>query len=183
MSSDKALLRLGGRPLLEIATRKALAVTDAVFVVGPRSKFGPEAIEDVFPNCGPLGGIHAALATSSAELNLMLAVDLPFVEVEFLRYLRHEAELSSAMVTVPRTDSGWQPLCAIYRSAFFARAEKALREGHNKIDALFNQLQLRIVEQPDLLSAGFKTEMFDNLNTPEDLARASARLEKERQEF
>lgn len=178
MNSDKALLRLGGSPLLEIATRKALAIIDAVFVVGPRSKFGPEAIEDVFSDCGPLGGIHAALSTRRAELNLMLAVDLPFVEIEFLRYLRREAELSSAVVTVPRMDSGWQPLCALYRSAFLARAEQALREGRNKIDALFNQLQLRIVEQAELQKAGFTPAMFDNLNTPEDLARAERRLAK-----
>src|SRR5947209_11627265 len=176
MNSDKPLLRLAGRPLLEIATRKALAITDAVFIVGPRSKFGPQAIEDVFPDRGPLGGIHAALASSSAELNLMMAVDLPFMEIEFLRYLRREAELSSAVVTVPRMDSGWQPLCAIYRYGFLASAEQALRTGHNKIDALFNQLPLRIVEQAELQKAGFTPAMFDNLNTAEDLARAERRL-------
>ena len=178
MNSDKPLLRLAGHPLLEIATRKALAVSDAVFIVGPRSKFGPEAIEDVFPDCGPLGGIHAALAGSRAELNLMLAVDLPFMEIEFLRYLRREAELSYAIVTVPRMDSGWQPLCAIYRSGFLNSAEEALRAGHNKIDALFNQLPLRIVDQAELQKAGFTPAMFDNLNTPEDLARAERRLVK-----
>ena len=176
MNSDKALLGLGGRPLLEIATRKALAVTEAVFVVGPPSKFGPKAIEDVFPDRGPLGGIHAALASSNAELNLMLAVDLPFVEVKFLGYLRREAELSSAIVTVPRTESGWQPLCAIYRSAFLAAAEQALRSGHNKIDALFNQLHMRTIDARELQKAGFAPAMFDNLNTPQDLSQAARRL-------
>lgn len=66
-------------------------------------KFGNSAIEDIFPGQGPLAGIHAALRASASELNLMLAVDTPFVEPRFLRYLVDEARKSGAIVTVPVT--------------------------------------------------------------------------------
>src|SRR5579864_1959006 len=134
MGVEKATLMLDGVPLLEIATRKALALTQKVYVVGLRTRFGADAIEDVFPGQGPLGGIHAALSASHTEMNLVLAVDLPFVTIEFLRFLQRHAESSSAMVVVSRSASGWQPLCAAYRRDFRAAAEQALKTGHNKID-------------------------------------------------
>lgn len=172
MGSDKATMLLGGVPLLEIATRKALALTESVFVVGPRSRFGAHAIEDVFPERGPLGGIHAALSQSSTELNLMLAVDLPFVPVPFLQLLQRQAVSSRALVVVPRLPSGWQPLCALYKKAFCASAEQALTAGRNKIDALFASLPIRVIDQAEIEAAGFTPAIFDNLNTPEDFERA-----------
>src|SRR6202041_714096 len=89
MGSDKAFVMLDGRTLLERALELAPSVTKDVRVVGGAEKFAAFApvVEDVFRECGPLGGIHAALRASAAELNLMLAVDVPFVPAELLRYL------------------------------------------------------------------------------------------------
>jgi molybdenum cofactor guanylyltransferase len=174
MGSDKALLKLGGETLLARALKQASKVTHEVRIVGDAKKFvgfGP-VIEDIYPERGPLGGIHAALRSSPAELNLMLAVDLPFVELRFLRYLIAQAQESGAVVTVARAGGGWQPLCAVYRRAFAGIAEQALRGGRNKIDALFAEVAMRVVTDPELISAGFSPEMFRNLNTPQDWERA-----------
>ena len=179
MGAEKATLRLGGIPLLEIATRKALALTQEVHVVGARAKFGEDAIEDVFPGQGPLGGIHAALCSTSTEMNLVLAVDVPFVPVEFLRFLRRRAESCSALVVVPRSRHGWQPLCAIYRQGFREAAEQALKAADNKIDMLFARVAIQIIDEQEVQDAGFSPAIFDNLNTPEELARAQTRLRKE----
>ena len=93
MGRDKAFLELGGRTLLDRVIELANAVAPTVRIVAPQEKFLTIArtIEDVFPDCGPLGGIHAALTCTSTELNLVLAVDLPFVEVDFLRYMIAQA--------------------------------------------------------------------------------------------
>jgi molybdenum cofactor guanylyltransferase len=175
MGAEKAELRLQGRSLLELAREKLQAVTPKVFVVGPKTKFGSQAIEDVFPDHGPLGGIHAALTSSAAALNLMLAVDLPQLPATLLQYLLHEADCSKAIVVVPRIAGGWQPLCAVYRRAFLPIATVALEAGRNKIDALFNNLQLRIVDEEELIQAGFSAAHFENLNTPEELEQARSR--------
>src|SRR5437879_7799138 len=94
MGQDKASLRLEGHSLLDIACRKLLAITSEVFIVGGRKQFGTEAIEDIFADRGPLGGIHAALALGHAELNLVMAVDLPFVEAQSVGYLALVAQAS-----------------------------------------------------------------------------------------
>ncbi len=178
MGSDKAFLDLGGETLLSRAQQLANAVTREVRIVGDAKKFaafGP-VVEDVHRDRGPLGGIHAALRISSAELNLMLAVDLPFAEPRFLEYLISQAQESGAVVTVPRAGGRWQPLCAVYRPAFLEVVEPALLAGRNKIDALFPSVKTRVVEEAELISRGFSVEMFRNLNTPEDLERAKGRF-------
>src|SRR5262249_17805594 len=129
-------------------------------------------IEDIHSGCGPLGGIHAALMSSTAELNLLLAVDMPIVSKELLGFLVSVAEANNAFVTVPRTSRGFQPLCAIYRRAFAEPAERALLAGKYKIDALFSEVATHVVEESQLIAAGFPERLLSNINTPDDLLNA-----------
>jgi len=172
MGVDKAFLDFDGRTLLARALELARSVTPDARIVGRQEKFARFApvVEDVFPGCGPLGGIHAALRISAAELNLMLAVDMPFLLPAFLRYLISQAHGEpEAVVVAPRCDGRWQPLCAIYRREFSEAAEKALRSGQNKIDLLFDLVKIRSIEEDELEQAGFSPAIFGNLNTPEEL--------------
>src|SRR6202790_4788062 len=83
---DKVFLEFGGQTLLDRALSVMGTVCDRVAIVGDPTKFAKydSVVADIFPGCGSLAGIHAALVHSSAELNLMLAVDMPFVSVELL---------------------------------------------------------------------------------------------------
>jgi len=175
MGTDKAFVELGGRRLLDRALELTEAVASDVRIVGSAEKFAGfgRVVEDEFPNCGPLGGIHTALRASRTELNLVLAVDLPFVEVGFLKYLLNAAHASKAVVTVPRAGGGWQPLCAVYKREFAAVAETALRQGKNKIDPLFGMVEVHAVHEDELKKCGFSPDMFRNLNTPEELSEAN----------
>jgi molybdenum cofactor guanylyltransferase len=174
MGMDKAFVEFGGCTLLARALELARTVTDNVRIVGSAEKFAAFApvVEDVFLECGPLGGIHAALRASAAELNLMLAVDVPFVPVELLRYLVERARGSDAIATVPRAGGGWQPLCAVYRREFGEDAEKALRARRYRIDALFAGANVQAIEEEELVRAGFSAGVFRNLNTQEDVVAA-----------
>lgn len=174
MGRDKAFLKLGARTLLELAVEMAGTVAEEVRIVAPQERFLTVArtIEDIYPGCGPLGGIHAALSRTSTELNLILAVDLPFVEPNFLSYLVAQASQTAALVTVPQTADGWQPLCAVYRREFGPLAEKALQRKRNKIDALFVPADTRAISEAEMQRMGFSVQMFRNLNTPAEFARA-----------
>ena len=178
MGSDKAFLELHGHTLLARALELARSVADCVRIVGPVEKFGSygAVVEDLYAGRGPLGGIHAALLSSATELNLVFAVDLPFLTRELLDFLVREARATEAVVTVPRITGGFQPLSAVYRRGFATLAQTALEAGKNKIDALFPQTSPRIIEEPELRRFAFDAAMFENLNAPEDLARAAQRL-------
>jgi len=174
MGTDKAFVLLGGRTLLSRMLDLARQLTANVHIIGDPTKFAPFAptIEDIFPGCGPLGGIHAALCSSRTDLNVILAVDVPFVSLALLDYITSRATSFDASVTVARAAGGFQPLCAVYRRSFADAAENALRAGHYKIDALFTPASTQVIEEAELETSGFSPRIFRNLNTPEELAEA-----------
>jgi molybdopterin-guanine dinucleotide biosynthesis protein A len=175
MGADKAFVRLGGRTLLDRVQGLARSLTSDVRIIGDPAKFAAFApvVQDLFRECGPLAGIHAALRASSRELNLILAVDVPFVSLPLLQYLIERARNSAtATVTVTQAGGGWQPLCAVYRREFADAAEQALRAGRHKIDALFEATPTQVIKEDELEAAGFSAEMFRNLNTREELEAA-----------
>lgn len=176
MGADKAFLDFGGQTLLDRALGAMGGVCDRVAIVGDPARFVKyeSVVADIFSGCGPLAGIHAALVHSSAELNLMLAVDMPFVSAELLLFLFTAAENTDAVVTVPRTRKGLQPLCAVYRREFCTAAEQALRAGKFKIDAAFSGVAIRLIEECELVAAGFSERSFFNVNTPQDRVAAES---------
>ncbi len=194
MGADKAFLDFGGQTLLDRALTVMGPVCGKVSIVGDPARFAESGstkydaakydaakygsvVADIFPGCGPLAGIHAALVHSTAELNLMLAVDMPFVSPELLAFLFATAEDADnhAIVTVPRTSKGLQPLCAVYRRDFSVAAEQALRAGKYKIDAAFSSVSIRVIAEDELAAAGFSEQSFFNLNTPQDRLAAEGR--------
>jgi molybdopterin-guanine dinucleotide biosynthesis protein A len=176
MGQDKAFLRLHGRTLLEIALDHARAVAATVRIVGQKDKFASygDVVEDIFAGQGPLAGIHAALRSSVTELNLLLAVDTPFIEPRALEYLIDEATDSGRLVTVPRISGFLQTLCAVYRRAFADIAETALKQGKNRIEPLFTPEVARIITEEEMRALALPPAMFDNLNTPEEYEKAHA---------
>ncbi len=180
MGTDKALVSLNGQSLLERMLNVGQSVTRNVRIIGDAQKFSQFAltVEDVFRDCGPLGGIHAGLRASSTELNLILAVDLPFVSPALLQYLITRAQDAvGASAIVPHVAGGWQPLCAVYRRQFADAAETALRSGRYKIDELFDVVKTQRVEEAELAGAGFSPEIFRNLNTREEVEAATEKLQ------
>ncbi len=178
MGQDKAFMQLGQRTLLEHALELARAATGNAWIVGSAQKFaafGP-VVEDMYPGRGPLAGIQAALAGTRTELNLITAVDVPFLQLDFLKYLIARAGASPPQVVVPRAGGGLQPLCAIYRKDFAEVARRSLEAGKNKIDLLFTEVQTLIIEPPELERNGFGEDMFRNLNTEQDWQEAKQKL-------
>jgi molybdopterin-guanine dinucleotide biosynthesis protein A len=172
---DKAFLDFAGQTLLDRAIGVMRMVCDKVTVVGDPAKFAKHCesvVADIFPGCGPLAGIHTALVHSSAELNFMLAVDMPFVSTELLAFLFKAAD-NNAVITVPRIAKGFQPLCAIYRPSFSGIAETALRAGNYKIGAAFANVPIHVIEEDELTEAGFSENNFFNINTLEDRSSAN----------
>ncbi|HKS72032.1 MAG TPA: molybdenum cofactor guanylyltransferase [Terriglobales bacterium] len=173
MGRDKALLVLDGRTLVERAVALARLVSNHVWIVGDAKKYSRfgTVVEDLYVDRGPLGGIHAALAGSASQWNLMLAVDLPFLSPDFLKWMIEVGSKAEAVVTVPRTGGGLQPLSAVYHQRFASTAVAALEAGRNKIDASFREVKTRIIDEDEITRQGYPLEMFRNVNTPEEWER------------
>jgi len=170
MGSDKALLRLGGLTLLERALQTSRQIAEHVYIVGPRERYAlfGDVIEDLYPDCGPLGGIHAALSATTTDLNLMLSVDMPLMTASFLEWLVSQARPAPESIVVPHALGGLQPLCAIYRPHVRVAAEEALQRGAYKIGRMFEAVSTREISPREIEAAGFSADLFRNVNTSED---------------
>jgi molybdopterin-guanine dinucleotide biosynthesis protein A len=167
MGTDKALLSVGQQTLLERALHTAAAVARTVLIVGPHDRYAPygDVVEDIFPDCGPLGGIHAALCMTQTDLNLMLSVDTPLMSSDFLVWLLEQARASHELILVPEALGGLQPLAAVYHRPLRAVAEQALKRGDYKIDHLFPLAPTRYISESEIRAAGFSPTVFRNVNT------------------
>src|SRR5438034_11030300 len=81
MGQDKALLDWHGQTLLNHMVNLLRAVADQVHVVGR------DHLPDHWPGLGPLSGIATGLETGLTDANLFVAVDLPHLTKDFLKYL------------------------------------------------------------------------------------------------
>ena len=107
MGQDKALLLFAGRPLvahaLSILTQAGLSASIAGARPSARAAleaFAP-VVEDPEPGLGPLAGICAALASTSAHYAVFLPVDLPLLPPALIAFLLHHARITGQAITVP----------------------------------------------------------------------------------
>jgi molybdopterin-guanine dinucleotide biosynthesis protein A len=185
MGSPKHELVLGGETLLARTVRRAMRVARPVMVLGPPDRtrgldagLAVRALPDELPGRGPLSAIHTGLSHTHTEFNLFLSCDLPFMEPRFLHYLAAIAHATGADVTLARTPrEGYQPLAAIYRRRALPAVRRSLANGQNRITRFFRHVQLTVIDLPELARAGFRSSIFDNLNTREDYARAARRID------
>ena len=89
MGQDKALLELEGETLMH-KTARILTELGASQVFICRNQNSQGFIQDVFPHCGPLSGIHSALLHTDLPV-LVVPVDLPLLQFDSLQPLLSKA--------------------------------------------------------------------------------------------
>jgi molybdopterin-guanine dinucleotide biosynthesis protein A len=176
MKRDKAKLEYAGKPQLERAMELISPLVERSFVsLRAEQRSDPqraayEAITDLKPNLGPIGGIQAALHAHPQNAWLVLACDLPFLDAATLRHLiarRARARLATAYRS--RFDDLPEPLCAIYEPASLAAIEAWIAQGENCPRKWLSRSDVELLALPELRA-------LDNVNTAEEYAAASAEV-------
>jgi len=188
MGSDKALIELNGKALivhaLDILRGAGLPVT----IAGARSDLSAYAplLDDA--GLGPLGGICAALASTSAEFAVFLPVDMPLLPSGLISAMLRRVRLMQATVTVPAVNGFAQTFPCVVERASLRALESELEAGNDGCFSAFqaaaahlckpftvlmveNLVQSGQLEHLGNLPAAF---WFLNVNTPADLDRAGS---------
>ncbi len=187
MGQDKALLQVGGRPLLDLALDKLRSIgVVAPRIAAVRSDLSSHAhvVPDLHPGCGPLSGIEAALAATTQPLSLFLPVDMPLLPARFLDWMLQRAQITGALISIPRINWLPQPLCAVYHRDLLRPITASLLAGNYKVvpvvTAAAGESQAVDVFDTERLASthpellGFSPlplyRWFHNCNLPEDMA-------------
>ena len=172
MGRDKAFLEINGQPLLARQVQLVRAAgAGEVFISGRTgtdySAFGCHVLQDEFPDAGPLAGIERALTKASESLLLVLAVDLPAMNTEFLRGLAvHCRENCGA---IPRAAGNIEPLTAFYPKAALPLAVTLLAAQSNAVKQFAEQcVKSSLARFFDV--APDDARRFQNWNSPADFA-------------
>jgi molybdenum cofactor guanylyltransferase len=188
MGQDKALLEFAGRPLIAHAISILSDAGLSSSIAGARTpldSFAP-VVADPAPDLGPLSGVCAALASTSARHAVFLSIDLPFLPPSLLRFLLHHARITGNAVTIPAVMGFDQTFPAVIDHGALPALEAELAAGRygclSAFEAAAANLSQRVSSVPVefLAQSGRVTHphglptlfWFLNLNTPADLERA-----------
>jgi len=179
LGGTKAFQVVGGKNLLQRVIDRVTLVSDRTLVVGFSARPGlPASIdyrEDLYPGKGPLGGIYTGLEASRSNYNLVVACDLPFLNVELLR---HMIKLSPGFdAVVPRVGKA-QPLCAVYSRSCREIMKAQVESNLLKISRFLDSVNARYIEEEECRSIDRHLLSFFNINSPADLARANRLVEE-----
>lgn len=171
MGTDKGLIIFRGKTIAEHIIIQLKPVVDKIVIVSNSPDYnalGPECIPDVIKNCGPAGGIHAALSHTSTQRNFIMSCDMPFVTREAIDYFLHQP--NEKEITVPIHQGKIEPLFGIYHRSCLAQWDDLIRRGFLKLQemiACFDLLKTDVSDHPL-----FKDPLFANINSPQDLEKA-----------
>lgn len=168
MGTDKGLINYQGQPLVEHAI-DLLKQSCAELIISTNqagyAAYGFRLVEDVFPNSGPAGGLHASLLASNYDWNMVLSCDVPHVEADLLQLLLQRK--SGVEAVIPQHKNGIEPLVALYHKSLAATFERNIEAGIFKMQRILNQAKVEFVAVDDWLERA--PQCFRNLNRLEDL--------------
>lgn len=128
-------------------------------------------VVDSYPDCGPLGGLEAALYHGTCDFYLVLSVDLPFYDFapvpDLLKRLHRQPELQAI---IPRTETGQeQPLAALYSRQLLPAVTEHLRKGDYRLRSLYQAVPMAYLDET------FRSALYLNINTPAAYEAAKGR--------
>jgi molybdopterin-guanine dinucleotide biosynthesis protein A len=183
MGRPKADILIGGRSMVGWVIQALTPYCRELILVDRNPldhlDLGARVVRDLVPGQGPLGGLATGLFYSRWPHALVVACDLPLIQGPILELLARKALAAGTgpRVIVPRTPGGWQPLVAVYSKACLKPALDLLAQGERKADEIRRQhVAWDPVSETELRAVDPELESFFNVNRPEDLAVAQARL-------
>lgn len=177
---DKAFAAVGGEPIAVRTVRLFRDLFPQVLVATNRpARFGGlevEIVTDIYPGCGPLAGIHAALRASRHPHVFVAACDMPGLDADVIRLLL--ARIGDADAIVPRWDGDVEPLHAVYAVACAPAIEASLRAGRHALRDFLAGVRVDYVPEEELRAVRGAAASLINVNTPEELAAVGGRFDE-----
>ncbi|MEW6360373.1 MAG: molybdenum cofactor guanylyltransferase [Planctomycetota bacterium] len=171
LGRDKALLRIGGRTLIERTVAELAKVCPEVLISANKPDSFRDLdvagiIPDAVPGLGPIGGIHAGLRAMSNEYGFFVACDMPLLDAAVIRKQIERLRAAPCDAVAPRWEGRIEPLHAIYGKVCLPAVERCIARGERKIIAFYDEVRIAYW---DLRPAEKWRRYFQNINSDEDL--------------
>jgi molybdopterin-guanine dinucleotide biosynthesis protein A len=152
MGADKSILPLEGKPMIERICERLYGTFRQILIsAGDTDKFaflGHQVVADRMQLQGPLMGIASALEASANEINFVIACDIPYINLSFVRKMLAEA-VGVDMVIPVGSDGKYEPLFAVYCKSALIAINEVLASGRRKISDVFSRCRVKYIELDD----------------------------------
>ena len=181
LGRDKALEKIGGEYLIERVIGSLSQLGDDIIVVtaapNQLSKLNVEKVLDTYPRTGAKVGLCTGLNASLSFYSLVVACDMPFLNINLLRHLLDSASGFDAVI--PRIGDKIEPLHAVYSKNCIPILEEQIGKDRLKISDLFSEINVRYVEAGEIEKYDPLHLSLYNINSEGDLKRAKAIIKKD----
>ena len=171
LGMDKSFVNVNGQSLIEQIVAKLARLSDDVIIVAnsPEKYHHLEVrvVGDIYPGKGALGGIYSGLKSAANTHSLVVACDMPFLDLNLLRYMILLARGHD--VVIPRVRGLPEPLHAIYSKSCLEPIDRLLARGGLKIIDFFPEVRVRYVEEDEVDIFDPQHLSFFNVNVPGDV--------------
>lgn len=163
MGSCKAELPWGGKTLVEHQVNKisALGISNIMVSGYSRPVAGTRFVPDIYPEKGPLGGIHACLCAAKSAACFVISVDAPLFSPDEMKLLIKAHLAGDSPITVAEHRGTLEPLIGVYDSSLSDAAEEILQGANTSVKHLLDQIGFAVCEFSDENSVR-------NCNTPDE---------------
>lgn len=172
LNLDKAFIEIKGKKVIEIILEKMKAIFESIYIVSLKPEkfkiYQDEKIKVLKDEikCGPLGGIYIGLLNSDSFYNFVFAVDMPFINVGFVKYMMKIKK--DYDILVPVYNGKYQVLHAIYSKRVISVIQKTLNEREYKVGTILDKVKVKYIEEAEIEKFGNPQILFFNLNTCKD---------------
>lgn len=173
---DKGLIAVAGRALIETVILALRPQVSDLLINANRNldryrACGLPVVTDMLEGyCGPLAGMASAMRVAKTPYILSVPCDSPFIAPDLAVRLHAGLKDNDAAIGVADSGGRLEPVFALIDCNLLESLLAYLESGERKIDRWYALHPMTAVDLSD------HAEMFLNLNTPEDLAMAEARL-------
>lgn len=172
MGKDKAFLKVEGTSFFERILNVFRESFNQVVLAGDREErfadYGLPVFQDIYPGSS-LGGLYTGLYNAETKYIFVSSCDLPFPNLEVLRYLCSLKDGFDAVV--PSTIYGYEPLFALYSKSCLEPIRTSLYSGECCAYAYYPKVRVRYVPTEELSLFDLSGRAFMNINTPEEFAK------------
>ncbi len=168
MGQPKALVELGGRPLVSrVVAAVGSAGLEPIVVAKPDSqlpRLDCRVLSEPPEPQHPLTGLVTALRASAGRGVVAIACDMPLVPAKLLAWISHLEE----EVAVCEVAGRMQPLLGRYSPSVVDRLAEALADGASMTEAV-TALDPFVIREQSLARFADPERIVFNVNTPDDV--------------
>lgn len=154
INCDKTFLTVHGKPMVQHTVDQLRPHFEQIIICADNAEqfalIGLEIVVDKKPGQGPLIRIIQGMEASRHDRNMVVACDMPEIDIPLMSQLLREARTADGVVpqTGPRH---LEPLFAVYRKEMLPALRTALDAGEKRIHRAFDSCNMRYIQLPENL--------------------------------